>query len=158
MPARAPRHVYEVFLRAPAEAVWAIITDDAKTPLYQHFDMTSRTDWRVGGAITFFMGDRAVIVGEIREFTPPARLVTTFSARWAPDVAADAPSRVTWEITPINDQACKLTLIHDDFDGDTATSRAVTGGWPETLSRLKTLVETGTPFTLPPAYAPSSGG
>lgn len=151
----APRHVYETYIRASAVTVWSILTDDAQTPLYQHFDMTSKTEWRLGGSITFFMGDRPVIVGEIVEMTPPTKLVTTFSARWSPDVAGDAPSRVTWEITALEPGACKLTLVHDGFTGDTATSRAVNAGWPETLSRLKTLAETGTPFRLKPSYAPA---
>ncbi|MBD0274433.1 MAG: SRPBCC domain-containing protein [Acetobacteraceae bacterium] len=155
MPQPAPRHVYELYIRAPAQAVWDVITDDAKTPLYQHFNMASRTDWRVGGAIEFLMGDQAVIAGEILALDPPRRLAMSFHARWAPDVAADRPSRVTWEITPLGEGACKLTLVHDGFEGETATSKAVTGGWPETLSRLKTLVETGEPFHVEPAYAPA---
>lgn len=150
MSAVAPTHVWEIFVRAEPRAIWDILTDDAKTPLWQHFDMTSKTDWRVGGAITFFVGERAMIVGEILEMEPPLRLVHSFSARWAPDVAADAPSRVTWELIPIGEAATKLVLTHDGFAGETATSRAVGGGWPEALSRLKTLVETGEPFLLPP--------
>ncbi|WP_244421741.1 ArsR/SmtB family transcription factor [Azorhizobium caulinodans] len=152
MSASGPKHVYEHFLRAAPEAVWAILTDDAKTPLWQHFNMTSTTDWRVGGAITFFVEGRPMIVGEILELAPPTRLVHSFSARWSPDVAGDPPSRVTWELSAIPG-GTKLTLTHDNFGGDTATSRAVTGGWPESLSRLKTLVETGTPFLFPVAHA-----
>ncbi|MQT12201.1 ArsR/SmtB family transcription factor [Segnochrobactrum spirostomi] len=150
----APRHVYELFIRASAEAVWSILTDDAQTPLWQHFNMTSRTTWAVGGAIEFSAGDRPMIVGEIMELTPPRRLVHTFAARWSPEVADDKPSRVTWEIEPVGDGVCKLTLTHDDFGGATATSRAVRGGWPESLSRLKTLAETGTPLLMP---APAQG-
>ncbi|WP_426956566.1 ArsR/SmtB family transcription factor [Muricoccus radiodurans] len=152
----APRHVYELFIRATPQQVWDVLTDDARTPLYQHFNMTSRTDWRVGGRIEFLMGDRPVIVGELLELTPPARLVMSFHARWSPDVAADRPSRVTWEIAPAGPQACRLTLIHDGFDGETATSRGVTAGWPETLSRLKTLIETGEPLQLEASYQPAS--
>lgn len=153
MTAAAPKHVWELFIRADPEKIWEILTDDAMTPLWQHFDMTSKTEWRPGGAITFFVGDRPMIVGEILELEPPLRLVHSFSARWAPDVAADAPSRVTWELIPIGETATKLVLTHDDFAGETATSRAVGGGWPEALSRLKTLVETGEPFLLPPRHA-----
>lgn len=145
----APVHVYELYIRASAEAVWQLLTDDEKTPLWQHFNMTSRTDWRVGGNIEFLVDGRQMIVGTLVELVPPTRLVHTFSARWSPDVAADAPSRVTWEIRPLGEGACKLVLTHDDFGGETATSRAVTGGWPESLSRLKTLVETGQPFVVP---------
>lgn len=151
-----PTHVYEIYIRATAQAVWDILTDDEKTPLYQHFNMASRTQWRVGGSIEFMMADRVVIAGEILELVPPARLVMTFHARWSPEVAADKPSRVTWEIIQLAGEACKLVLTHDDFGGDTATSRQVTGGWPETLSRLKTLVETGASFDLQPEYAPAS--
>lgn len=154
MPEAGPKHVYEHFLRARPEEVWAVLTDDARTPLWQHFNMTSATDWRVGGAITFFMGEQAVIVGEILELAPPERLVHSFSARWAPDVARDPPSRVTWALSAIAG-GTRLVLTHDDFGGPTATSRAVTGGWPESLSRLKTLIETGSPFLIP---APAAAG
>ena len=144
----APKHVYEMFIRAPADALWSLITDDAKTPLWQHFNMNSRTEWREGGSIAWIMNGTPVIAGEITEFDPPRRFVMTFHARWSPEVAADRPSRVTWEITPVGSEACKLTLVHDGFAGETATYNAVRGGWAESLSRLKTLVETGVPFTI----------
>ncbi|WP_407051667.1 ArsR/SmtB family transcription factor [Methyloraptor flagellatus] len=150
---KAPKHVWELFVRATPAAIWAILTDDAKTPLWQHFNMTSQTDWRPGGAITFFAGDRPMIVGAIVALEPPHRLVHSFSAQWSPDVASDLPSRVTWELVAIGDSATKIVLTHDDFAGETATSKAVGGGWPEALSRLKTLVETGEPFIIP---APSA--
>lgn len=144
-----PKHVYELFIDAAPEAVWAVLTDDAKTPLWQHFNMTSRTEWRVGGKIEFLVGDRAMIVGELIELTPPKRLSHSFSARWSEDVAGDPPSRVTWELEPVGNGATKLSLVHDDFGGDTTTSRMVAVGWVEAISRLKTLVETGRPFAMP---------
>mgnify|MGYP003343692035 FL=1 len=94
---------------------------------------------------------RSVIVGEIEDFVPPRRLVHRFGAQWSPEVAVDRPSRVTWEITPLDATTCRVTVVHDDFDGDTATNRAIGGGWPVTLSRLKTLVETGRPLAMPSA-------
>lgn len=148
-PMTPPRHVYEMYVRAPAEAVWAILTDDAQTPLWQHFDMASRAEWRVGGAISYLVGETTMIVGTIVAFEPPHRLVHTFSAQWSPEVAGDPPSRVTWEIVAIDAGVSKVTVTHDDFGGDTATARAVVHGWPESLSRLKTLAETGTPLRMP---------
>lgn len=145
----APKHVYELFIDASPEAVWAILTDDAKTPLWQHFNMTSRTEWRVGGKIEFLIGDRAMIVGELLELTPPKRLSHSFAACWSEDVVGDPPSRVTWELEPVGHGATKLSLIHDEFGGDTTTSRMVAVGWIEAISRLKTLVETGRPFAMP---------
>ncbi|MFS8035913.1 ArsR/SmtB family transcription factor [Xanthobacter sp. AM11] len=150
-----PRHIYELFIKATPQALWDVLTDDSKTPLYEHFNMTSRTDWRTGGTREYFMGDRVVITGTVLELDPPRRFVMTFSAQWAPEVAQDPPSRVTWDITPVGEDACKLTLTHDDFPGETATSKAVVHGWPEGLSRLKTLAETGQPFLMT-AVAPAA--
>nr|WP_183822712.1 SRPBCC domain-containing protein [Rhizobium cellulosilyticum] len=148
MASAIPKHVWEMFIRATPQDVWALLADDEKTPLWQHFNMTSRTEWVVGGAITFFVGDREMIVGKVLEIDPPHRFVHSFSAQWSPDVAVDPASRVTWLIEAVGENACKLTLTHDDFGGDTATSKAVGGGWPEALSRLKTLAETGEPFYI----------
>ena len=36
-----PRHVYEMYVQASAEAVWAVLTDDARTPLWQNHEMTA---------------------------------------------------------------------------------------------------------------------
>lgn len=149
MTAASPRHVWEMFIRATPEHIWSILTDDEKTPLWQHFNMTSTTEWTVGGTITFSVGGRTMIVGKLLELDPPHRLVHSFSAQWSADVAGDTASRVTWTLEAVGNDACKLTLVHDDFGGDTATSRAITSGWPESLSRLKTLAETGEPFLMP---------
>lgn len=149
MASAAPKHVWEMFIRATPQDVWAILTDDEKTPLWQHFNMTSNTEWVAGGAIIFHVGERAMIVGKVLEIDPPRRFVHSFSAQWSPDVAVDPASRVTWLLEPVGDKACKVTLTHDDFGGETATSKAVGGGWPEALSRLKTLAETGEPFYMP---------
>jgi hypothetical protein len=60
---------------------------------------------------------------------------------------------VTWEIEP-RGEVCKLTLVHDDFDGITETYRQVGRGWNPVLSGLKTLLETGKPLVIgPPAGA-----
>ena len=110
-----PRHVYEMYVQASAEAVWAVLTDDARTPLWQNHEMTAKVDWRVGGTLTYFLGDRAVIVGEIEDFAPPRRLVHRFGAQWSPEVAVDRPSRVTWEITPLDATTCRVTVVHDEI-------------------------------------------
>lgn len=145
----SPKYVWEMFIRATPQVIWDILTDDAQTPLWQHFNMSSKTDWRPGGGITFSVGDREMIVGHILEMDPPLRLVHSFGAQWSPEVMGDPASRVTWTLEPVGELACKLTLTHDDFGGETATSRAIGGGWPEALSRLKTLAETGEPFYIP---------
>jgi len=54
----------------------------------------------------------AVLEGVVLECSPPSRLVTTYLARWAPDVSEDPASRVTYAIEPMG--AVDLAeVIHD---------------------------------------------
>jgi DNA-binding transcriptional ArsR family regulator len=59
----------------------------------------------------------------------------------------DRPSRVTWLIEK-KGETCKVTLTHDDFDGETKTYKSVGPGWNPVLSGLKTLLETGKPLKI----------
>jgi uncharacterized protein YndB with AHSA1/START domain len=89
-----------------------------------------------------------LVDGKVIEADPPRRLVHTWRAAYSPDTAADRPSRVTWTIEPVG-AICKLTVLHDDFDGETKTWKSTANGWPVVLSGLKTLLETGEPLPLP---------
>ncbi|MCW2900501.1 MAG: ArsR family transcriptional regulator [Streptosporangiaceae bacterium] len=51
-------------------------------------------------------------------------------------------SKVTFELEPAG-SAVKLTIVHDDFERDSEMLRGVRQGWPQILSGLKTLLETG---------------
>ncbi len=78
--------------------------------------------------------------GEILEIDPPHRLVHTFHVVHEPEAAADAPSQVEWEITPIGDR-CKLTVVHTGRGP--ATMDYTSGGWETILGGMKALLETG---------------
>ena len=54
--------------------------------------------------------------------------------------------------------ACRLRMIHDGFDAETATYREVAGGWSPILSGLKTLLETGEPLEIGEPAGAASGG
>jgi uncharacterized protein YndB with AHSA1/START domain len=65
----------------------------------------------------------------------------------------DHPTRVTFELMPMDDSTLKLTLKHEelletDFVADDNTFEGLNNGWPAILSNLKSLLETGR--TLPP--------
>ncbi|MGH2827789.1 MAG: SRPBCC domain-containing protein [Actinomycetota bacterium] len=60
---------------------------------------------------------------------------------------AEGFSRVTWEIEPISDESCRLTVIHDQLREGAPDE--LYGGWPMILSGLKTLLETGELLTTP---------
>lgn len=91
-----------------------------------------------------------MLEGEVLESDPPRRLVHTFLATHDEEMGRERPSRVTWEIEA-SGPVCKLTLVHDDFDGETKTFKSTGPGWNPVLSGLKTLLETGTPLELTPA-------
>lgn len=143
----SPRQIYEVFIKADAPTIWRALTDPNMTAQY-YYGSKIDSDLKHGSPLRYMVpGDDAVMLdGTIVEIDPPHKLVTTFAAHWEPDFKGDRPSRVTYEITPIGGM-CKLTLIHDDFDGETATFKAVAGGWSMILSGLKTLIETGKPLS-----------
>jgi uncharacterized protein YndB with AHSA1/START domain/DNA-binding transcriptional ArsR family regulator len=141
-----PRHVFQVYIRTTPERLWQAITDPDLTRQYLHRTRVA-SNWRPGEPITYWEADEVVVDGSVLEAQPPRRLVTTWSFRRAADFRNDPPSRVTWEIEAIGDN-CRLTLIHDQFPGETPTFRSVGSGWPVVLSSLKSLLETGEALRL----------
>jgi uncharacterized protein YndB with AHSA1/START domain len=92
------------------------------------------------------MAPAAIFEGENLEVDPPLRLVQSFTALWSEDAKREGTSRVTWEIEPVGD-TCRLTVIHDQLRQD--ANEEIYGGWPQILSGLKTLLETGESLTTP---------
>ncbi len=45
-------------------------------------------------------------------------------------------------------EACQLTVVHEDFQGETETFRQAAWGTNIILSALKTLLETGQPLVV----------
>ena len=88
-----------------------------------------------------------LVEGVNLEVDPPRRLVQGFTALWGSDVLMrEGASRVTWEIEPIGD-SCRLTVTHDQLREGAHSE--LYGGWPQILSGLKTLLETGETLTTP---------
>ena len=74
-----------------------------------------------------------------------------------PEMAAEGFTRLTYEIEPVRGGVTKLTVTHDlsgapmwaaVLRGESESSGAG-GGWSETLSGLKTLLETGQQLPFP---------
>jgi uncharacterized protein YndB with AHSA1/START domain/DNA-binding transcriptional ArsR family regulator len=136
-----PRHVFQVYIRTTPEQLWRAITDPRFTQRYLHHTRVE-SSWRPGEPVAYWSGREVAVDGSVLVADPPRRLVTTWSFRRQVDLRDDPPSRVTWEIEPLGD-ICKLTLVHDQFPGETPTFRSVGSGWPLVLSSLKSLIETG---------------
>jgi uncharacterized protein YndB with AHSA1/START domain len=143
---QAPKQVYEILIKASPQAIWNALTSPDMTPVF-NFGAKVEGDWRAGGKLTYWKPDGTVLWdGDILECRPRHKLVTTFRANWQPDFAGDRPSTCTYEITEAMPGVAKLTVVHEDFDGETATYKSVAQGWMAILSGLKTLLETGKPM------------
>lgn len=145
MDASAPANVFAVFVKATPEQVWRAITESEFTRRY-YYASTVESDWQPGSPYCYLIDGNEAIVGEVLEADPPRRLVMTFDARWDEDVAADPPSRITWEVADAAPGLSRLTVIHEGLVPGTATFEQVPKGMPLILSGLKTLLETGEPL------------
>jgi uncharacterized protein YndB with AHSA1/START domain len=133
--------VYSVFIRATPEQVWDAIT---KPEFTQQYFYGVRIELRDGRRFSA-MGD-AEWDEEVFESDPPRRLVHQWISAYDPELAAEEPSRITWEIEPQDGGVTKLTVVHDQLEGAPKTAEQVAGGWMFLLSGLKTLLETGKPL------------
>ena len=136
--------VYQLFIKATPEQVWEAIVDPALTSKYFYGSrITITPDGRVS---TSPDGSESWGDSEVLEWDPPRKLVHGWQSAYDPELAAEATSRVTWEIEPQDGGLTKLTLVHDQLDGAPKTAESVAGGWMLVLSGLKTLLETGKPL------------
>jgi uncharacterized protein YndB with AHSA1/START domain len=136
--------VYSVFIRATPEQVWDAITTPEFTARYFHGARITVTPehYESLGPDGSTWADTDVI-----EFDPPRRLVHGWNSLYAPELAAEETSRVTWEIEPRPEGPTLLTVTHDQLEGAPKTAASVSGpGWMLVLSGLKTLLETGEPL------------
>jgi uncharacterized protein YndB with AHSA1/START domain len=136
--------VYSVFVRATPDQLWDAITKPEFTRRY-FYGSEMESTYEAGAKYCGFSAEtrEQYVDGEIVEATPPRKLVTTWRATWAEALAAEPPSRVTWEIEPVGEGVSKLTVVHDRLEESPATAESVAGGWSYVLSGMKSIVETG---------------
>jgi uncharacterized protein YndB with AHSA1/START domain len=139
--------VYQVFIKATPEMIWDAIIKPEYTARYFHGGRVETTG-EAGTPMRMFGPDGQMWGDEIiQESDPPRRLVVGWCSLYNPEMAAEARSRITWEIDPREDGVCLVTLVHDQLEHSPITARSVSGeGWMGVLSGLKTLLETGQPM------------
>jgi uncharacterized protein YndB with AHSA1/START domain len=135
--------VYQVFIRATPEAIWDAITKPEFTQKYFHGATVDITPEERRS----YAGSELRTVQDVLEFHPPRRLVHSWRSYYDADLAAEEPSRVTWEIEGQEGGYSLLTVTHDQLEASPKTAENVSGtGWMWVLSGLKTLLETGEPL------------
>jgi len=138
--------VFEIYIKTTPERLWEAITDDELRQKY-NFGVGVQSDWTPGSSYEgVHPRGGTIAAGENLEVDPPRRLVQSFNALWADEVKAEGTSRVTWEIEPVGD-SCRLVVTHDQLPE--GVNAQIYGGWPQILSGLKTLLETGENLTTP---------
>jgi uncharacterized protein YndB with AHSA1/START domain/DNA-binding transcriptional ArsR family regulator len=141
------RAVFEIFIKTTPERLWEAITDPEMRATYS-FGVQTHSEWTPGSSYKASVpGVIDIAEGENVEVDPPRRLVQSFTALWSDEVKSEGVSRVTWEIEPVGDDSCRLTVTHDQLRE--GASNELYGGWPQILSGLKTLLETGESLTTP---------
>lgn len=153
--------IHTIYINAPAQRVWDAITTSEYTTQWG-YGGDVEIDPRPGGTyrnlstpdmVAFGMGPVAV-EGEVVEIDPPRLLVLSWSPTWRPGAPA---TRVTWELTEYPNGQTKVVLTHDvsaapdqaeELNGG-GDPEGGGGGWPWSLSGLKTLLETGRPMEAP---------
>jgi hypothetical protein len=70
----------------------------------------------------------------------------TFHPRWSPEIEAEGPVRMSWEIEPAGDGVSKLTVVTSGMTEGGVVQSDFVGGILHIVSGLKTFVETGGPL------------
>lgn len=148
--------MYRVWIKAKPQAIWDAITRPEWAEKYGYACRTEY-DLRPGGRYQAFANAAMkahgvpdlVIVGEVIESDPPRKLVQTWHPIWDPVSAAEAHTRLTYEIAEQPTGLCRLTVIHDVTGAPniatmvSGENEQAGGGWSWVLSDLKSLLETG---------------
>ena len=157
--------VYVTYIRTTPEQLWRALTDPAFTHRYWGAGLVS--DWKPGSRVLWQDAPDAEprdMDQVVLEADPYRRLSYTWhnyqpehaeffgwSGEYFAGLVKEKRSKVTFELEP-HGATVKLTVIHDGFQADTEMLQAVSGrkkesgGWPEIIANLKTLLETGETF------------
>jgi uncharacterized protein YndB with AHSA1/START domain/DNA-binding transcriptional ArsR family regulator len=156
-----PSFVYTTYIQTTPERLWEALTSPAFTERY--WNVSFETDWTPGSEMIWNnndvrIADRAQVVLESdpyrrlsftwHDFTPELARALEMNEEVFAAASAEPRSKVTFELEPAG-TAVKLTVLHDDFPPASKAAEMVSNGWPQVLSKLKTLLETGETFRIP---------
>ncbi len=146
------RFVYVTYIRTTPEKLWSALLSPEFARQYWR-GAHPEAEWKVGGSWKLMRPNGQVdSSGEIVEFEPLKRLGIRWRNEWKPELKAEGWSNCTMELEPVG-EAVKLTVTHSIESADSKLIGAVSGGWPQVLSNLKSLLETGS-VVLGPTYTP----
>ena len=112
--------VFKIVIKARAQAIWDALTKPEWTDRYAY---TGRASYELRPGGKFSHGASAdmkamgapdvVITGEVIECDPPKKLVQTWHPLFTPEMVAEPPTRLTYEIVESPSGVTTVTLTHD---------------------------------------------
>jgi uncharacterized protein YndB with AHSA1/START domain len=139
------RFVYVTYIRTTPEKLWQALIDPVFTRQFW-VGTWQECDWKVGATWKLMIPDgRVGDAGEVLEIDPPRRLVLSWRNEFLPELRDEGYSRMTYELEP-RGETVKFTVIHEMDKPDSKLIAGVSTGWPQLLSSLKSLLETGESF------------
>ena len=158
-PMSKPEFVYKTYIRTTPERLWQALTDPAFTRRY--WDTAFTTDWTPGSPMTWdnhgvILTDPEQVVLEIRPVPQAVLQLAQLHAGAGRAVRLgcglpypdEGREKVEGHVRHrAGGEGVKLTIIHDGFDADSVILSMIGDGWPQVVSSLKTLLETGEPLS-----------
>ncbi len=145
------KHVYQIFIKASPDEVWAAIVEPSLTRRYFHGTAFDSPPVKGEPYRTTIADGRPAVDGVIEELDAPNRLVMTWHVLYDAAMSEEPPSRVEWIVEPMGEGLTRLRLEHGDLARSPLTWASVKDGWEYVLDGLKTVIETGE--SLPPLSA-----
>jgi uncharacterized protein YndB with AHSA1/START domain len=154
----ATTQVFRIVIKASAQTIWDAITSPEWSERYGYggrveYELTAGGQYchKASAEMKAAGLPEKMIVGEVIESDPPRKLVQTWHPLFNAATAAEAHTRLTYEIRESPVGVSTVTITHDvkgapivagmvSGGGDPAQGG---GGWPWVLSDLKSLLETG---------------
>jgi uncharacterized protein YndB with AHSA1/START domain len=152
--ANCSRFVYVTYIRTTPDKLWSALTTPDFIQKYW-LGIIAEAEWKVGGSWKLSFPDgRVADTGEITVFDPGKRLGIRWHNEWVPEMKAEGWALCTMDIEPAAGDTVKLTVTHSIDVAGSKFIDAVSGGWPQILSNLKSLLETGSVILSPREFHP----
>jgi uncharacterized protein YndB with AHSA1/START domain len=144
------RFLYVTYIRAPAAKIFAALTDPEQNKKFWG-GYSQQSTWEKGADYSIVSADgSAWDTGKVLSIDPPRHVSVSWLHLRDAAMKAEGASTASFDLEPMGDNLTKVTLTHSIGVSPSKLIAAVSTGWPMIMASLKTLMETGEAFDIPP--------